>query len=84
MTAPELPTSTWFTSSYSGSNGGNCVEVAFTDWRASSYSGGNGGNCVEVALAAPAIGIRDTKDRAGGHLAVSHHAWLSLVHLVAK
>ncbi|MET8556327.1 DUF397 domain-containing protein [Streptomyces sp. NPDC004959] len=38
---------TWKRSSYSGDNGGDCVEVGF-DWRKSSYSGNNGGNCVEV------------------------------------
>jgi hypothetical protein len=81
MTAPNLTNAIWLTSSYSGGNGGNCVEVAFTGWRTSSYSSSNGGNCVEVALAAPAVGIRDTKDRAGGHLAVSHHAWLALLQV---
>jgi hypothetical protein len=54
MTAPSLTEATWITSSYSGSNGGNCVEVAF---------------------AAPVIGIRDSKDRTTGHLAVSPPAW---------
>lgn len=29
MTAPSLTSATWFTSSYSGGNGGSCVEVAF-------------------------------------------------------
>ncbi|AXL91687.1 DUF397 domain-containing protein [Streptomyces sp. CB09001] len=38
----------WFKSSYSGSDGGNCIEVAY-EWRKSSYSGDEGGNCVEVA-----------------------------------
>ncbi|MFD6097749.1 DUF397 domain-containing protein [Nocardiopsis flavescens] len=38
----------WWKSSYSGSQGGNCVEVAL-DWRKSSYSGSQGGDCVEVA-----------------------------------
>jgi len=38
----------WRKSSYSGDNGGNCVEVAEV-WRKSSYSGANGGDCVEVA-----------------------------------
>ncbi|NEA44016.1 DUF397 domain-containing protein [Streptomyces sp. SID11385] len=38
---------TWKRSSYSGNNGGNCVEVGF-DWRKSSYSENNGGNCVEI------------------------------------
>lgn len=38
----------WFKSSYSGSAGGNCIEVAY-DWRKSSHSGSEGGNCLEVA-----------------------------------
>ncbi|MEW1545498.1 DUF397 domain-containing protein [Streptomyces tsukubensis] len=38
----------WFKSSYSGSQGGDCVEVAY-EWRKSSYSGDEGGDCVEVA-----------------------------------
>ncbi|MFF4078778.1 DUF397 domain-containing protein [Streptomyces sp. NPDC001777] len=38
----------WFKSSYSGGEGGTCIEVAY-DWRKSSYSSGEGGNCVEVA-----------------------------------
>ena len=39
-------------------------------WRKSSRSGGNGGNCVEVGFGFDAVGIRDTKDRDGGHLEV--------------
>lgn len=38
----------WRKSSYSGDNGGACIEVASV-WRKSSYSGDNGGDCVEVA-----------------------------------
>ncbi|MFI9260070.1 DUF397 domain-containing protein [Streptomyces sioyaensis] len=38
----------WFKSSYSGSAGGNCIEVAY-NWRKSSHSGSEGGNCLEVA-----------------------------------
>ncbi|GAA2580405.1 DUF397 domain-containing protein [Streptomyces tubercidicus] len=38
----------WFKSSYSGSAGGDCIEVAY-DWRKSSHSASAGGNCVEVA-----------------------------------
>jgi hypothetical protein len=40
---------TWRKSSYSNSNGGDCVEVGV--WRKSSYSNVNGGDCVEVATA---------------------------------
>ncbi|MEU9333298.1 DUF397 domain-containing protein [Streptomyces sp. NPDC048290] len=39
---------TWFKSSYSGGEGGDCLEAAFT-WRKSSYSDGSGGECVEIA-----------------------------------
>ena len=38
---------TWRKASYSGDNGGGCVEVGV--WRKSSHSGDNGGACVEVA-----------------------------------
>ncbi|ADI05592.1 hypothetical protein SBI_02471 [Streptomyces bingchenggensis BCW-1] len=38
----------WFKSSYSGSQGDDCVEVALS-WRKSSHSSGDGDSCVEVA-----------------------------------
>jgi hypothetical protein len=44
----DLSRAAWRKSSYSGGNGGDCVEAA-TVWRKSSYSGGNGGQCVEAA-----------------------------------
>ncbi|WP_399891204.1 DUF397 domain-containing protein [Streptomyces sp. BBFR51] len=63
----------WFKSSYSGSEGGECLEVAY-DWRKSSYSGSDGGNCVEVAAAPTAIHIRDSKTPEG-HVTVAPAAW---------
>ena len=63
----------WRKSSYSGSSGGNCVEVA--SWRKSSYSGGSGGDCVEVADATSVVMIRDTKNRDSGTLAFTADAW---------
>jgi hypothetical protein len=54
-------------SSFSGSNGGDCVELA---WRKSSFSGGNGGDCVEVAQAPAMFGIRDSKHADGPVLAL--------------
>jgi hypothetical protein len=63
----------WRKSSYSGSSGGDCVEVGL--WRKSSYSGGSGGNCIEVADAASAVVVRDTKDRDAGTLAFTADAW---------
>ncbi|WP_217167445.1 DUF397 domain-containing protein [Streptomyces sp. AC512_CC834] len=66
----------WFKSSYSGSDGGNCIEVAY-DWRKSSYSGDEGGNCVEVATLPTAIHIRDSKSPEGTapHVTVAPAAW---------
>ncbi|QEV18762.1 DUF397 domain-containing protein [Streptomyces alboniger] len=43
----DLSGATWHKSSYSGGQGGDCLEVA--TWRKSSYSGGSGGDCLEVA-----------------------------------
>lgn len=62
----------WRKSSYSG-NQGTCVEVALL-WRKSSYSAQQG-TCVEVAPMLSMVGVRDTKDRARGHFAVTRTAW---------
>ena len=65
----------WRKSSYSGNNGGNCVEVA--TWRKSSRSG-NSGNCVETGVASPGrVLVRDTTDRDGVTLSVPADAWAS-------
>jgi len=70
--------SAWVKSSYSGSDGGNCVEVAVA-WTKSSYSGSGGGNCVEVAVAPERVHVRDSKDPSGPVLTVSPEAWTSFV-----
>jgi hypothetical protein len=44
-------------------------------WKKSSYSGGENNACVEIGTGGPDIGIRDTKDRACGTLAVSREAF---------
>ncbi|WP_282082386.1 DUF397 domain-containing protein [Streptomyces tendae] len=67
----------WFKSSYSGSDGGNCIEVAY-EWHKSSYSGDEGGNCVEVAVEATAIHIRDSK-APQGHVTVGPGAWAAFL-----
>ncbi|MEU4148561.1 DUF397 domain-containing protein [Streptomyces parvulus] len=67
----------WFKSSYSGSEGGNCIEVAY-EWRKSSHSGSEGGQCVEVATHPTAIHIRDSKtaaDTDSPHITVAPTAW---------
>jgi hypothetical protein len=62
----------WRKSSYSGTKGGDCVEVAEV-WRKSSYSGGN---CVEVAATLPAaIAVRDSKDPTGPKLIFTPADW---------
>lgn len=64
----------WRKSTWSGGNGGDCVEVA--NWRKSTRSGGNGGECVEVADAVRQVLVRDTKDRGhGAVLCFSDAAW---------
>ncbi|MFF9475847.1 DUF397 domain-containing protein [Streptomyces roseolus] len=72
----------WFKSSYSGAEGGDCVEVAFA-WFKSSYSGGEGGQCVEVAAGAGTVYVRDSKDVARPALRVSHDAWAGFVGLAS-
>jgi len=64
----------WRKSSYSGTNGGACIEVAEV-WRKSSYSGSNGGDCVEVAPLPAAIAVRDSKDPDGPKLIFTPQAW---------
>ncbi|MFH8616777.1 DUF397 domain-containing protein [Streptomyces sp. NPDC017979] len=64
----------WFTSSYSSSAGGECIEVAF-DWRKSSYSSDSGGECVEVATCPHTVHVRDSKLTDSPVFAVDTAAW---------
>ncbi|QNP73755.1 DUF397 domain-containing protein [Streptomyces roseirectus] len=68
----------WFKSSYSDTEGNDCVEVA---WRKSSYSDTEGNQCVEISERTTAIHIRDSKDTAIPHLSVSRAAWTGFVDL---
>ena len=70
----DLTGAAWRKSSYSGTNGGNCVEVAEV-WRKSSYSGSNGGDCIEVAPLPAAIAVRDSKDPDGPNLIFTPQDW---------
>lgn len=72
----------WFKSSYSGPDGGNCVEVALV-WAKSSYSGTNGGNCVEVATCPHSVHVRDSKDTTVPALALSPDAWVTFIRHTA-
>ncbi|MDJ1133899.1 DUF397 domain-containing protein [Streptomyces iconiensis] len=64
----------WFKSSYSGTDGDSCLEVALT-WHKSSHSGGDGDSCVEVAECPEAIHVRDSKDTTLPHLTLTPHTW---------
>ncbi|WP_344291327.1 DUF397 domain-containing protein, partial [Streptomyces synnematoformans] len=71
MRRTDLSTATWRKSSYSNSDGGQCIEVSddflhTTTWRKSSYSNPDGGNCIEVSDDHPAlVPVRDSKDPDG-------------------
>jgi hypothetical protein len=70
---------TWRKSSYSGGEGGNCVEVCAV-WRKSTYSSGDGGNCIEMADGIPnLIPVRDSKDPHGPTLTFDADAWAAFV-----
>jgi hypothetical protein len=74
---------TWFKSSYSGSEGGACIEVAL-DWRKSTHSGSAGGECVEVASCAHTVHVRDSKDPEGPALSFSADAWSTFLGYAAN
>ncbi|WP_405457964.1 DUF397 domain-containing protein [Streptomyces sp. NBC_00101] len=67
-------TYTWVKSSYSGSEGGACLEIAH-QWQKSSYSSEEGGACVEVSAHPAAIHIRDSKSPEGPVLTVNTAPW---------
>ncbi|MFD3525178.1 DUF397 domain-containing protein [Streptomyces sp. NPDC058653] len=73
----------WFKSSYSGSEGGACLEVAY-HWRKSSYSGDEGGDCVEVAAHPAAVHVRDSKVTDGPVLTLAPAAWAAFTADVAR
>ncbi|MCX4780250.1 DUF397 domain-containing protein [Streptomyces sp. NBC_01264] len=74
---------TWFKSSYSGSEGGQCLEVAVA-WRKSSYSGDEGGQCVEVATCPGTVHVRDSKLADGPVLDLTPTAWAALTEWTAR
>ncbi|MEV0370361.1 DUF397 domain-containing protein [Streptomyces sp. NPDC050636] len=77
----------WFKSSYSDSEGSECVEVALA-WRKSTYSDDQGSECVEVATcpdapAATTIHVRDSKNTSGPQLTFPAPAWTDFLTLAA-
>ncbi|MFE2287677.1 DUF397 domain-containing protein [Streptomyces sp. NPDC059443] len=72
----------WRKSSYSGSNGGECVECAplgAAAWRKASYSGNTGGECVEVATQPCQVAVRDSKRPDGPAFTVAPEAFDAFV-----
>jgi hypothetical protein len=62
----------WRKSSYSGGQGGNCVEVG---GRCKSRRADPARNCAETGDQARAVLVRDTQDPGGRQLTVSAAAW---------
>jgi Domain of unknown function (DUF397) len=52
-------------------------------WRKSSYSGPES-NCVEIRRGAAGADMRDTKNRAAGHLAVPAAAWQAFLERATR
>jgi hypothetical protein len=67
----EEPVDQWIKSSFSGGNGGNCVEVA---WRKANASKQDG-NCVEVGKTGDLVLMRDSKDPDGPVLKFTPAEW---------
>jgi len=60
------------------------MDLSRAGWRKSSYSNAGNNNCVEVGPADRVVGVRDTKDRARGALAVQPGAWSALIDGVKR
>ncbi|NEB02578.1 DUF397 domain-containing protein [Streptomyces sp. SID13726] len=75
--------SKWRKSSYSGDQGGECVEcmpLGDLSWHKSSYSSDQGGDCVEVAEATTTVAIRDSKTPAGPILTIDPAMFTTFVN----
>ncbi|MFH9721863.1 DUF397 domain-containing protein [Streptomyces sp. NPDC017254] len=77
----------WRKSSFSGDNGGDCIECAPLGpaaWRKSSYSGPNGGECIEIADLSAHVAVRDSKDPQGPALLATPAAFTAFVVAAAE
>ncbi|MFD3757243.1 DUF397 domain-containing protein [Streptomyces sp. NPDC058622] len=81
-TSVDLTGVQWRKSSYSSTNGGECVECAplgAAAWRKASYSSTNGGDCVEVAAQPCRVAVRDSKRPDGAAFTVAPEAFGAFV-----
>jgi hypothetical protein len=88
MDSIAIPAGTqWRKSSYSGDQGGNCVECAPLGplaWRKSSYSSDQGGECLEIAETPVAtVAVRDSKNPAGPILTIDPAAFTAFLYWTA-
>ncbi|MBX9425540.1 MULTISPECIES: DUF397 domain-containing protein [Streptomyces] len=77
----------WRKSSYSGSDGGDCVECAplgTAAWRKSSFSGSDGGECIEVADLTAHVAVRDSKNPGGPAFLATPAAFTAFVGAAAE
>ncbi|TDU77508.1 DUF397 domain-containing protein [Streptomyces sp. KS 21] len=73
-----LSTAVWHKSSYSGGDGGDCLEMA--TWRKSTHSDAISGSCLEVADGhTDLVPVRDSKVPDGPHLTFNGPAWTAFV-----
>ncbi|MFE9041226.1 DUF397 domain-containing protein [Streptomyces sp. NPDC007818] len=82
-----LAAARWRKSSYSGDNGGQCIECAplgVATWRKSSHSGDTGGHCIEFADLAAHIAVRDSKNPEGPAFLASPAAFTAFVSAAAE
>lgn len=69
----------WFKSTYSSGEGGQCLELAY-HWRKSTYSDGEGGQCLELAAHPTAVHVRDSKQSpTAPHLTLTPAAWAAFL-----
>jgi hypothetical protein len=59
------------------------LDPARCEWRKSRASSNNNA-CVEATVRPDVVGIRDTKDRPSGHLAVHPTAWAAFLQDVRE
>ncbi|MFI1100150.1 DUF397 domain-containing protein [Streptomyces melanogenes] len=81
----ELADAQWRKSSYSGNQGGECVECATLGaarWRKSTYSGDQGGDCVEIAALPSTVAVRDSKNPHGPAIRFNPAAFSDFVRTV--
>ncbi|MFJ2739541.1 DUF397 domain-containing protein [Streptomyces sp. NPDC087440] len=84
INASTLPT-TWRKSTYSSTNGGECLEVGELPltWRKSTYSSANGGECLEIGEGvAHLVPVRDSKNPDGPALIFPAAAFTTFISAV--